>query len=216
MRIQPVNNQYQYNNMSQRNVSSQNYSNPNFNGKFGDAIGKFFGKHYAEPMCNKKWLQDISEKMSGASSKMTQHMATLGSFITSGVYMYKTLTNKNLDSDKRKTLSINQLLCFIIPTACAYGVDHYMKDFNKNMEYRYSGLKEQQMALGKLTPEQCEKLKKSFGNKLKGFGALAGLATFTLIYRYITPVLITPVANKIGDWMNSRKAKEAEQKNAVA
>ena len=216
MRIQSVNNQYQSYNFDKKPFMSQNASQPSFNGKLGDAVSKFFGEHYAAPMCNKKWLQNISEKMSGMSSKMTQHMATLGSLITSSVYMATTLKNKNLDPDKRRTLSINQLLCFIIPTACAYGVDHYMRDFNKNMEYRYSGLMEQKIALGKMSPEACEAFKKSFGRKLKGFGALAGLATFTLIYRYLTPVLITPAANKIGNEINTRKKQKAEAKaNAV-
>ena len=224
MRIQQVG---QYNNRTLRNVPETEKSNrimtePNnqiaFQGAFGDAIGKFFGKYYAEPLCNMKWLQDVSEKLSGMSSLMTQHMATLGSFITSSVYMYQTLNNKNLDSDKRKTLSINQLLCFIIPTACAYLVDHYMRDINKKMEYRYAGLKEQEIALGKISAEQAEKFKKSFGNKLKGFGALAALGTFTLIYRYLTPVLITPVANYVGGKVNekAKKRKEAEMVIAIA
>lgn len=216
MRIQSVNNQYQTYSLNKKQMNPQNLSQPSFNGKFGDAVGKFFGEHYAAPMCNKQWLQKISEGMSGMSTQMTQHMATLGSLITSSVYMARTLKNKDLDPEKRKTLSINQLLCFIIPTACAYGVDHYMRDFNKNMEYRYSGLKEQQMALGKLSAEECEALKKSFGNKLKGFGALAGLATFTLIYRYLTPVLITPLANKIGAKINEKNEQKAEVKTAQA
>ena len=50
---------------------------------------------------------------------------------------------------------------------------------------------------------------------MKGVRALAALAVFTLIYRYATPVLITPIANKIGDKLNERsKAKEAEAKVA--
>lgn len=223
MRIQAVSNynQYQLGNYAPRREqpipTTQDSASDgvSFKGAFGDKVAELFGKYYAKPMCDQKWLQSFSESLSGVSTMMTQHMATLGSLITSSVYMMRTLKNKDLDPEKRKTLSINQLLCFIIPTACAYGVDHYMKDFNKNMEYRYSGLKEQQMALGKLTPEECAKLKKSLGGKLKCFSALAGLATFTLIYRYITPVVITPIANKIGAKINA-KAKEKQEKAAVA
>ena len=32
--------------------------------------------------------------------------------------------------------------------------------------------------------------------------------TFTLIYRYAVPVIITPIANKIGDKINAKKAEE--------
>ncbi len=51
---------------------------------------------------------------------------------------------------------------------------------------------------------EIEKITGGLSNRLKGVRILAGLATFTLIYRYATPVLITPLANKIGDWVNGR------------
>ena len=44
--------------------------------------------------------------------------------------------------------------------------------------------------------------------------------TFTLIYRYAVPVIITPIANKIGDKINAKKAEEKrlaqEQQNQKA
>jgi len=182
-----------------------------FKGKFGDKVGKLFGEKYAVKMLDQEWIHKVSKKLAAASKLMTQHMATLGSFLTSAVYFIRTITNKDLEPDKRNTLGINQIGCFVVPTCCAYGVDKGLRKFNKNMEYRYSGLKRQQMALGKLSPEKCAELEKSLGTKLKCFGALMGLGTFTLIYRYGTPVLITPVANKVGEWWNNRNAdKKAE------
>lgn len=186
-------------------------SEVSFKGGFGDKVAKVFGEKYAQKMLDKPWMHKASEKLASASKMLTQHMAALGSFLTSSVYFYQTVTNKNLDKDKRNTLGINQIGCFIIPTAMSYVIDHYLKDFNKNMEYRYSGLKRQQMALGKISPEKCAALEKSLGTKLKCFGALMGLATFTTIYRYISPVAITPGANKLGDWWNNRnKGKNQE------
>ena len=180
--------------------------------KIGEAISKFFSKHYAEPMNNKMWLQNLSEKMSKAPGSMTEHMATLGSLITSSVYVTRTLKNKELDSDKRRTLAINQTLCFIVPTICAYTVNNWIGGLVKKLEYRYSGLKEQEKALGKITAEKAEEMAKKLGGRLKGVKALGTLFTFTLIYRYLTPVLITPGANKIGEKINQkRRLKEAEE-----
>ena len=161
-------------------------------------------------MLNQKWLHSVSHKLAGASNKMTQHMATTGSLLTSSVYFYQTVTNKKLDADKRNTLGINQVGCFIVPTACAYGVDHLLKDFNKKMEYRYSGLMRQKMASGALSQQECEKLSKSLGSKLKLFGALMGLVTFTTIYRYATPVIITPIANWVGEHFNKKRKEKAQ------
>ncbi len=162
-------------------------------------------------MLNQKWLHSVSHKLAGASNQMTQHMATTGSLLTSSVYFYQTVTNKKLDADKRNTLGINQVGCFIVPTICAYGVDHVLRNFNKNMEYRYSGLMRKAMADGNLSPEKCANAIKSLGPKLKCFGALMGLATFTVIYRYATPVVITPIANKIGEHFNKKRKEKAQE-----
>ena len=213
MRIQNINNQ-QYNNFQKYNQTNNqnninNHYNPNFRSKFWDKVGKVYGEKYANKMLDQEWIHTLSGKLAGASKWMTQHMATLGSVLTSSVYFYQTVTNKNLEPDKRTTLGINQIGCCLIPSVCAYAVDYKLKDFNKNIEYRYSGLKRQQMALGQLSPEKCEQLTKSLGTKLKCFGALMGLLTFTTIYRFITPVGITPLANWAGDkylaWKRSKK-----------
>lgn len=220
MRIQNINGQ-QYNNLQTQKYNQTNKQNntetlnaPNFRGKFWDKIGKVYGEKYANKMLDQEWMHTLSGNLAGASKLMTQHMATLGSLLTSSVYFYQTITNKKLDNDKRTTLGINQIGCFAIPTVCAYAVDYKLKDFNKNMEYRYSGLKRQQMALGKISPEKCEQLTKSLGTKLKLFGALMGLLTFTTIYRFATPVAITPLANWAGDkYLNWKRAKNQGANN---
>lgn len=219
-----VSNQYnrtvgQYN----QQTSAKNSVSPSFKGKEGwlsRIISEFFGKHYGKPMYNKQWVQDISEKSKKIPGSMTEHMATLGSVLTSSMYMYKTLTNDDLDTKSRKTLAINQGLCCLIPAVCAYTVSHYLAKFKKVAEYTYCGLKEQQKALGQLSAEQVAKLEKEFGTKLKGFNALTSLVTFTLIYRYITPVVITPVANYIGEKINAKhhteEAKQTQTENKAA
>ena len=188
-----------------------------FKGKKETALGRwiseFYGKHYGRKVMNSEKIQNVSEKMSNIPGEMTEHMATLGSILTSATYMYKTLNNKDLDSDKRKTLAVNQGLCCVIPTIGAYTVSKLLSKFKKNAEYKYCGLKEQQIALGQISKEEAKELKKTFGDKLKGFNALTSLITFTLIYRYITPVAITPVANWIGRNLNGEDKKD-EQKVA--
>ena len=188
-----------------------------FKGKKETALGRwiseFYGKHYGRKVMNSEKIQNVSEKMSNIPGEMTEHMATLGSILTSATYMYKTLNNKDLDSDKRKTLAVNQGLCCIIPTIGAYTVSKLLSKFKKNAEYKYCGLKEQQIALGQISKEEAKELKKTFGDKLKGFNALTSLITFTLIYRYITPVAITPIANWIGRKLNGEDKKD-EQKVA--
>lgn len=183
-----------------------------FKGKKESALGrwisKFYGKYYGKKVMNSEKIQNVSEKLAKIPGEMTEHMATLGSILTSATYMYKTLNNKDLDSDKRKTLAVNQGLCCVIPTIGAYTVSKLLSKFRKNAEYKYCGLKEQQIALGQISKEEAKELKKTFGDKLHGFNALTQLITFTLIYRYVTPVVITPIANWIGRKLNGDDEKE--------
>lgn len=74
------------------------------------------------------------------SKKLTQHSMTLGSVITSGLYMQRTYTNKNLDEDRRNTLVVNQGLTLILSTAGAYMLDKYLTGWWDNVTARYAGI----------------------------------------------------------------------------
>lgn len=186
-----------------------------FKGK--DIISKFFGEQYAIKILDKKWVRDLAENLSKLGGNMTEHMATVGSLITSGVYVTRTLTNKNLDNSKKKTLAINQALCFVVPTICAYTVNSALGDYNKELEYLYGDIQNKKAALGQTAIKDASKMRELTGRRLKGFKTLASLLTFTLIYRYATPVIITPIANWIGKQLEERKANKkalAQQKAA--
>ncbi len=185
---------------------------------FERLISKPLAKIYGKPLYESETTSNISEKLSKIPGKMTTHMATIGSLLTSSVYIQQTLNKKDLDSDRRKTLAINQGLCFIIPTICAYTVDKFLTNWIKKNEYRYSGLQENKIALAKRDgkKEVAEIIQKDLGTKLRGVRILASLATFTLIYRYVTPVIITPIANSIGNRISQKdKVKEPKSVNNV-
>ena len=199
-------------------------NSPSFKGKIDKAIdewiGRTYAKYYAIPLTNKNWVRNLAEQFTKIPGDMTEHMATLGSAITSGVYVSRTLNNKDLDDDKKKTLAINQGLCFVFPTIGAYTINHFLLDARKLVEYRYAGLQEQLKSQGKLTPKQLAEVEAKLGDRLKAIRPLTALFTFTLIYRYITPVLVTPFANWLGEVMNKKqpdgdkKAKEIQMNTA--
>ena len=219
MRTMMVNNYsqnafYKMNNDS-GDIKSQEQKDTSFKGGIGDWIGKTYGKYYAEPMYNKTWVRGMAKTIARAPGSTTEHMSVLGSLFTSGVYMHKTLTNENFNDKRKKTLALNQGLCFLVPTAGAYYVNSKLSDLNKKYEYRYSGLQEQKKAMGKLTPEQIKEMEKNLGRRLSGFKTLASLLTFTLIYRYATPVLVTPLANWIGRKINGEDAPKDQKENVA-
>ncbi len=84
-------------------------------------------------------LQKLAEHFKH-SKKLYQHSMTTGSVITSGLYMQRTLANKDMDNDRKKTLAVNQGLTLILSTAGAYMLDKYLTGWWDNVTARYAGI----------------------------------------------------------------------------
>ena len=83
-------------------------------------------------------LNYLAEKFKD-SKNLYQHTLTVGSVITSGLYMQRTYTNKNLDKDRRNTLVVNQGLTLAVSTAGAYLLDKYLKTWWDDVTARFAG-----------------------------------------------------------------------------
>ena len=182
---------------------------PAFRGKSKEpsAFVKWLGKTFGAWIIKNETIHKYAGKLAQLQGKLTAHMSTIGSLITSSVYVQQTLSKKDLDSEKRTTLAINQILCFFVPTFLAYTADSGLNSFVKNKEYRYSGLQRQKRVIEetKTGKPYTEEQLKTLSDKIKGIRVLASLLIFTTVYRYVSPVLITPFANKLGDWYNDRR-----------
>ena len=179
-------------------------------------FAKKFGELYGKPLIENERVHKVSAWLSRLPGNVTQHMTAFGSLITSGVYVQQTLTKKDLDPERRRTLAVNQGLCFIVPTLAAYTVDKLINSWVKNKGYRYSGLNERKIDIDRIEGKEAKKVAeeaKVLAKKIKGIRTLSSITIFAFIYRYATPVLITPLANKIGDRWN---AKIAAKKQAHA
>ena len=151
----------------------------------------------------------MSERLNKIPGKLTEHMMTLGSFITSGVYVNRTLNKKEFDPERKVTLAINQGLCFLIPTIAAYTVNLMLDKKIKKFEYRVSNKMQYARDLAKIEGKEIPKFARDMKN-VKGIRILSAIGVFTLIYRYLTPVAVTPLANKIGDRWNAKSASKKE------
>lgn len=219
MNIQSVNlisNNYNNQKSVRNNTKLNTFETPvdtvSFKGKKpAGKVTKFFAENYGKKFVNSDGMQTFCEKLASLKGgNVTQHLATLGSVITSSVYMQKTLTNESLDKDRRKTLAWNQGLVLGFSTVGAYSLNNLMGDINKQLEYKYVALQENKMAkMGKVDPKKLAEMKEVFSKRLGGFRTLMPIVTFTMVYRYISPVAITPVANWISDkFSEAKKQKE--------
>lgn len=225
---------YKYNNLSLRTNLKEDSTEKNipstitneipeenttsFKGKKPGKVTEFFAEHYGKQILNSKGTRKFCKWVSSMDKKdASRHFQVVGSLVTSGAYMKATLDNKNFDKKNARTLAVNQGACFVLPTIAAYTVDASMANFNKQLEYKFSATQEKKIALGNLTEKAASDAKSKLSKQLKGFRVLIGIVTFTAIYRYLSPVLITPLANWIGNKINAKsdeKEKLAQEQQA--
>lgn len=153
---------------------------------------------------------DIEQK-SFIDDKLLTHLMVLGSTIMSGFYVIKTLQNKNMDEDKRKTLAINQGLVYVISTVMAYTFDIML---GKKTNQLKSNFKKANMDLIEKNPlfkndkEKFDEAVKKLSKQEKGIGTAKKIIVVDLIYRFIAPVIVTPLANYIGNKLQAKKEAE--------
>ena len=87
---------------------------------------------------NWKPLNKLADRLKNTDN-LFQYCLTLGSVITSGLYMQRTLSNKDLDKDRKQTLAVNQGLTLIVSTIGAYALDGYVKNWWDNVTARFAG-----------------------------------------------------------------------------
>lgn len=204
--------------------------------KFADGIAK----HFTSKMIDSKPIWYLAEKFKN-SKNLFQHTLTIGSVITSGLYMQRTYTNKDLDEDRRNTLVVNQGLTLAVSTAGAYLLDKYLKGWWENVTARFAGhllkdenfannfkqnqeaLKAQEKGLKDFIRENeiYKNIKKTdfksaeaIMKKVNGMGVLRTMIVFGFVYRYFVPVAVTKPANKLCEmYLANKKAKQGQSQN---
>lgn len=169
----------------------------NVYGRFTTLLAKGLGK-----CIDNKYAMSLFEKTK--NNDMFTHLFVLASTILSGFYIKRTLNNENLDPKKRKTLAINQGVVWGASTVMAYTIDKMInkkyKEFVSNFEKAYTEKY--------LKNEQAMKMLPTYKS---GIGVLKGSVIVGIVFRYITPVLVTPIANAIGNKIHEKnEAKRTE------
>lgn len=194
----------------------------------------------AKNIIGKAMNSDIVAKFANKtenSKYITNHIITAGAAVGTGMYMYKTmnLPDDKMDKDRKKVLTLNHALTFAISTAGSYLADGmlfgkwrevtnkyaelYTKD--KDLLSKIETINKDLKAKGKNTIDLIDYANdylkdKKLVNRLKGMDIAKTFLICTMIYRYIVPVAVTPLANKLGDkFLASKKEQDKKLQNAA-
>ena len=234
---------------------NNNAKNVNFNGKLPEAAvetvvtaGKsskagglydkftdFIANKFTSPIINSKKMQNISDKWKD-SEFLFNHMSTVTSTVISGVYMQRTLANKNLEDDKKKILAINQGLTFAISTFLSYAIDSKLNNWWERVTAQFIGARadEKDFAKSFATAQKERNAQIKTNKKLKplkaldyakdkklvlptnidklvnGMGLLKKMAIIGIIFRLAVPIAATPLAS----WVEELRHKHMDKKAA--
>lgn len=131
-----------------------------------------------------KQVQNIVEK--SKTPLLAAHLTAFTSLVLSGFYIKKTLENEKLDPEKRKTLAINQGSVCILSTALSYTI-------NKVLDKKVNEFTD------KFLKANAHESLDSLAHYKDGIKTAASIMIFMTIYRFIAPVIVTPIANHIGN-----------------
>jgi len=159
-------------------------------------------KHFVAPIINSNLMTKFIDKM-GNSKNMASHMSTGGSFVTTAFYIRQTdkTLNKNEEQRKRaKTLELNQGLVTVASTVLGYTANGALGKISKNLGYKF---------------REANQNHPKLSTRMKGFDIAKQLLIFSLMYRYVAPVFVTPVASKLSKWNEVRKADKAAKQAKI-
>ena len=155
---------------------------------------------------------DMFEKLSKSgvsASDLTLYLNSASSAVTTGLYVYKSLTDKKKTKNEKLTQALNQVLTFGISQALTYTVMGALKNVNKGVCKKFAEV---------LTNKKTEE--KTINMLTEGAKSAVGLVVSSSISRLIVPVGVTPIANKLGeklckfiDKRDAEKAAKAQEQN---
>lgn len=192
-------------------------------GKYADTsfvkktVGFINGKNY-----NSKVLDKIG-KVLNIKQKWFQHAVALESIYLTGCYMYNTKKSKNIPEKHKRPMMVNQALVSTLCTALAYTIDSKItKVFNKakhiftvanvtkiaeEMKDKVALAKQSAKTAGDISNAMKLPLKTASGMS-NGISKLKSVLVFGFIYRYFSPVFITPIANRISEYIDKKADKK--------
>lgn len=163
---------------------------PNFVKKGFDTSIDFLAKGIGKVAGNKQ-VQKLTKWCVENNVDYTQHLSAMCANILNGFYMYNVMRSKKIEEEQKKPLMLNMFIGTVLSTIGGYALNGAIDK--------------------KLAPFEVA-IKKQYGDRasdiMKGFKIAKSLMVFQLLYRFMCPVVATPIANHISNKIRDKKEGE--------
>lgn len=175
-----------------------------FSKKYDELVEKTIVKPILAPLMNSEFMGKAAEKTKNIDN-MAAHMSTAGSIVTTATYASTSLKTLRKDQEQKKrakTLVLNQVMVTTLSTVLGYAINDSLGNFSKQLGYKFREVNQGHPALER---------------RMRGFNTAKSLLIFSMMYRYVAPVLVTPLASKVGNYLNNKNEQKAttEQQKPV-
>ena len=141
-----------------------------------------------------KFFKNMVAKTAKNKIDVVKHLSATIGLIISGLYIKRTLANDKLAPEQKTTLAINQGIVSATATTLGYSVEGLTRKKIDIFARKYSAVNYKSPGLKSLQG---------------GIKAATQMMIFATMYRYIAPVLVTPIANTIGNNIQAKKKAAA-------
>ncbi len=135
-----------------------------------------------------KPVKAVTEWCVNKDINYTNHLAAACANILNGFYMYNVSKSKKIEPEQKKPLMLNMFIGTMLSTAGGYllngAIDKKLKPFDDAVKKHYGD---------------------NANTLLKGFKIAKSLMVFQLLYRFVCPVVATPIANHISNKIRDKK-----------
>lgn len=140
-----------------------------------------------------KHLKNGKTRVMKNEDKLRQYLMVGYSLGLQTNYVANVLSNDRMPKKRKQTLAINNIISFFIPAIGAFTVDRAIND----------GVKKLQLYIVKTNKEVGKKLMPS-SSAVKGVKAAASIIVFTTMYKWLSTVVATPIADKVTKFMDKK------------
>lgn len=134
-------------------------------------------------------------KTKNSNVDIVKHLTAGIALIISGMYIKQTLSNDKMKKKQRTTLAINQGIVAATATVLGYS-------FDRAAGKRIAAFTDKFMLANEIKNLEV------IATYKEGIKVASSLMIFGMMYRFIAPVLVTPIANAIGNRIQKNKKAE--------
>lgn len=192
-------------------------------------LGKFASTKFAKNAVDFINGESKSKILSGVGKalnikkKWFQHAIAAEAIYLTSFYMYNTKKSKHIPENQKRPMMVNQALVATLCTSLGYIVDSKISKAFKGMQDFF--LVTNVIPIAEKSKDQVAKAVKAAGNNTgaveaalkmplkkinaisSGISKLKSVLVFGFIYRYFSPVFITPIANRVSEYMDKKNGK---------